>query len=276
MNQEIKERINALLKKGYTKAELARNLEISRVTLHKFLTVPDFSISKTLTARVTTHLDWLEKSVGHESVEALVLFFWNQKNSDALLTQSVEVIEQVTGYQAGYHGLTFGGPSAFAMITSPGPDTLTEAEFINPDKIRSLGMMRSETLPIGPKYRVSSDHGKAKAFYDRFPHARVYLKLFRDYSFSTSETLQGIQNLATSDRFKDRIFLLESGALAGQYDYFVLVIAADEQSYLDFMTSKSGLYTLTGQRLIDSVTVSVTPQELKPLFTEGNFNLSKS
>jgi hypothetical protein len=42
------------------------------------------------------------------------------------------------------------------------------------------------------------------------------------------------------------------------------------------MTSKSGLYTLTGQRLIDSVTVSVTPQELKPLFTEGNFNLSKS
>ena len=155
MNPEIKTRINNLLQKGYSKAELARNLEISRVTLHNVLNVPDFSVSKTLTARMATHLDWLEKSFGHELIEALVLFYWDKKNSGELLTQTVEVMEQITGYQVGYHGLTFGGPGAFMFITSPGPDILIEAEFVSHEKIRSLGVAKSETLPIASRFRTT-------------------------------------------------------------------------------------------------------------------------
>ena len=161
------------------------------------------------------------------------------------------------------------------FITSPGPDILIEAEFVSPEKIRSLGLAKSETLPIGSRFRTTCDHKEAQTFYNRFPQARIYLKLFKNYSFTSTDCLTSIQTMVHSKTYKDKIFLLESGALAGQYDYFILVIAADEQAYLDFMTSKSGLYGLNGTHVTDSITLSVTPQEIKPLFTEGHFNLSK-
>lgn len=269
--QKLRLDIQKLLKEGYAKASLARKLEVSRSTFLRLLEDEAYIPTDTIIARARINVEWLKKSHGHELLECLILLYFQRPNILPYFEAVVQKAEQHTGFFVGYHGVVLGGPVGFFLVHTPGVAPLTEILGTKPFPNANFG--RTETMVITGGPRLSGNHKEAALFYNRHPQARIYLKLFQSFSASASEDLDQIQRMMLK-RHRDTIYCLESGLVTGRYDYFVLVIAKDEQAYLDFMLGEQGIYSITSKRMTDSITLSVTPQGVRPLFEPECFNLS--
>lgn len=267
-HSELKAQINSFLEKGYTKSELARSLEISRSSLINLLSDQNYKPSKALLTRIKINLNWLEKSHGHELLDTITLIYFQNQDVLKYFQNFIDKTEDATGFHVGYHGVTLGGPVGFIMFNTPGSDPITEIMGSNPFPHQGFG--RTETFLIGSTARYSGDKNEAFQFFKKQKNPKIYLKFFQNYNFSSTEDIKRIQKLIQSNKFKDDIFILESGLTAGRYDYFFLLIAKDEDSYVNFLTGTDGLYSITGKSLTDSITLSV----VRPVFEEDSHNLS--
>lgn len=266
--QEIRQKILSFLEKGYSKSQLARELEVSRSSLIKIIDNPEFSPSNALLTRAELNLNWLEKSHGHELLDTLTLIYFQNQNVLKYFQDFIDKTEDATGFHVGYHGVTLGGPIGFIMFNTPGSDPITEIMGSNPFPHHGFG--RTETLLIGTTARYTGNKDEAMKFFNKHKNPRIYLKFFQNYNFSSVQDIKLIQKLFQSNKFQDDVFILESGVTAGRYDYFFLLIAKDEDSYVQLLTGSDGVYAITGKSLTDSITMPV----VRPVFEENSYNLS--
>lgn len=272
ISQLNRSKINSLLKKGYSKSQLARSLDISRSTLISILKDKNYIPTKSTLGRIDSNIDWLEKPHGRELLSAMVLLYFQHKNVLEYFQYSITRAEKITGFKVGYHSITLGGPVGFMLVHAFGTDAATEFLRDCPFPYPAFG--RTETLIIGSQYRQKSNHEQARIFYKKNPNARMYLKFFRNFGFTASHDLSAIQEILNSKRYSDSIFSLESGLITGEYDYFILILAKDEDAFRKIMNDTNGIYDLTEDFNTESKTLSITPTKIPNLFTPGHYNLS--
>jgi hypothetical protein len=269
----IRQGLRQFLATGFSKAELARSLKISRSTLIHILDDADYVPSSAIIGRLESNLDWLEKTKGHDTLDVLLLLYFQHENVLNYFQTAVDRTERITGIKVGYHGTTLGGPVGFMIFHTPGNETWTELVSQSPFNNRpSFG--RTESFLMGRKARTQGNHEEARIFYEKNPNGRVYLQLFQNYGFTTYRDLHLVQKLLKKSKYRDSIYCLESGVIVGKYDYFFLIVAKDEAAYSNFLNEEGGVYDTLSKSLNDSKTLSITPQHTPGLFKPGNFNLS--
>lgn len=276
MNQELHAKINKYLNEGFSKSELARQLEISRSTLMSLLKNPHLPLSHSTLGKIQHNLDWLDKSHGHELMEFLILFMLQRQNLRLYLRQLITTGESLTGYKAGYHGMTYGGPSGFLLLQSPGvvpiAELAGEAERLLPEGTRG----RTETYTIATDYcRYSGNHDEAREFYKKNPDSRVFLKFFTNHTFTVKKDISNLITALTDPSMKDDAFLLESGMITGPYDFFILLMTKDEATYTDIQIKPNGVYSISSSdtSINESKTFIITDKKT-PCFEPDDYGLS--
>lgn len=274
--KELVSKIEKYLNEGFSKSELARQLEISRSTLINFLNEPNPHLSKSTLGRISHNLNWLDRSHGHELMEFLVLFMLQRQNVVTYIRKLIDTSESLTGFTAGYHGITYGGPSGFLFLESPGvvpiAELAAEAKKILPENTQG----RTETYTIATDYsRYKGNHDAARVFYEQHPNARIFLKLFKNHSFTAKEDIDNIISNLIDKKQKDDVFLLEAGMITGAFDSFMLLITKDENTYTDLQIRDKGIYSITASKssINESKTLFVTGKK-EHCFDPGEYSLS--